>query len=177
MHHRFLRRSKYDKCLGSNAAPSYSYSLPFNIILQYLSISYRSNVVKSGIVKNVQIAAAKEVYPLMRNKASSVLAKVNRIEAISAPSLPAEADIPWHTVLILSYSDHRSVLEDNFNERDTPENIRILLTRWETLRLESRKLYNSDHIAQKSCYPSKKSQVSPKKDEHSKSHKARIMSR
>jgi hypothetical protein len=57
----FLRRSKYDKCLGSTAAPSYSYSLPFNIILHCLSISYRSNVVKSGIVKNVKIAAAKDV--------------------------------------------------------------------------------------------------------------------
>ena len=51
-------------------------------------------MVKSGIVKNVNIAAAKEVEPLMRNRALSVLAKVNRMEAMSAPSLPADADIP-----------------------------------------------------------------------------------
>ena len=42
----------------------------------------------------------------MRNKALSVLTKVKRMEAMSAPSLPAEADIPWHTVLILRNSDH-----------------------------------------------------------------------
>ena len=58
LHLFFFRRSKYDKCFGSTAAPSYSYSIPFKIILHCLSISYRSNVVKSGIVKNVNMAAA-----------------------------------------------------------------------------------------------------------------------
>jgi hypothetical protein len=44
---------------------------------------------------------------------------------MNAPSLPAEADIPWHTVLILPYSDHELCVRGNFNgkEAHTPENI------------------------------------------------------
>jgi hypothetical protein len=65
-----------------------------------LSISYRSSVVVSGIVRNVIKLAAKEAYPLYRKRSFSPT-KLKSIDAIKAPAFPADADIPWHMARIL----------------------------------------------------------------------------
>lgn len=58
-----------------------------------LSISCRSKVVVSGIVRKVITRATNDEHPdIMKNSPS--LTKLNRIDAISAPSFPADADMP-----------------------------------------------------------------------------------
>ena len=51
------------------------------------------------MVMKVMQHAMKEAYPLNKNSCFSLM-KLNNMDAMRAPSFPAEADIPWHIVLI-----------------------------------------------------------------------------
>ena len=75
------------------AGPSYRSS--DKILCHCLSISNKSSVVVSGMHKNVMKKAMKLAYPLNRNKSFSPT-KLKSIDAMSAPSLPEDADTPWH---------------------------------------------------------------------------------